>query len=232
MSKHKRKITKFPRRKWITPGPYHTICADLIDYQQYFRQNGGARYILVVIDAFSRFAYTRALRSKKAEETANAIEDIIQSMAYPPTIFISDQGGEFDLRNKYFSSLINKYHLAVYYAKGVTKNAIVERWNRTIETRFERYFTEQKNHRWVDVLKDFTNNINHTKNRSIGMPPASVNLDNSQVIFQKLHPDIKRPKDCKLKIGDIVRLAIQGNIFTKVIQHLNFETLMELLIPC
>ena len=68
LSLHKKKIKNFTRRKWNVPGPFHTICADLIDYQQYSYQNNGFKYILVVIDAFSRVAYTRALKQKTAEQ--------------------------------------------------------------------------------------------------------------------------------------------------------------------
>ena len=216
LSLHKRRLKKFPRRKWIVPGPYHTIAADLIDYQQYGRENGGTKYILVVIDAFSRFAYTKSLKTKTAEETAFALDEIIQTMKYPPSIFISDKGGEFEIRNRHFSAIIDKYHLVMYYAKGVTKNAIVERWNRTLKTRLERYFTETGKRRWLDVMSQFTDNINHTKNRSIGMAPSEVTFENAPNIFKRLHPDMKRPKECKLKIGDVVRIAIDGNIFTKV----------------
>ena len=198
------------------PGPYHTICADLIDYQQLSRHNGGYKFILVIVDAFSRFAYTRPLKTKSAEETAIAIDDIIQSMAYPPSIFVSDKGGEFEIRNTHFGSIIDKYHMAMYYAKGATKNAIVERWNRTLKTRLERYFTETNKKRWIDVLPQFTNNINNSKNRTIRLPPSKVTLENAPKIFKRLHPEMKKPKDCKLKLGDIVRTAIEGNIFTKV----------------
>ena len=76
LSVHKRKLKNFKRRKWIVPGPYQTICADLIDYQQYFRINSGFKYILVVIDAFSRMAYTKALKSKTALEVAMAMSGV------------------------------------------------------------------------------------------------------------------------------------------------------------
>ena len=215
LSVHKRKLRNFKRRKWIVPGPYQTICADLIDYQQYSRMNGGFKYILVVIDAFSRMAYTKALINKTALEVAMALDEILNDFKYPPSIFVSDKGGEFDIRNNVFISVIRKYNLSVYYAKGVTKNAIVERWNRTLKTRLERFFTETSRKRWIDVLQEFTRNINHSKNRSLGMSPSEVTLKNAPNIYKRLHPEVKRPKDCKLKIGDVVRIAIEGNVFKK-----------------
>jgi len=93
-----------------------------------------------------------------------------------------------------------------------------------LKTRLERYFTETGSHHWIDVLEDFTNNLNHSINRTIKMAPVNVTLENAPRIFKQLHPNMKKPKDCKLKIGDIVRLAIEGNIFTKVL--ILFYTLM------
>jgi len=63
----------------------------LIDYQEYSRQNNGFRYILAVVDSFSRYAYTVPLRSKHADVTANALESIIETMQFPPSIFVSDK---------------------------------------------------------------------------------------------------------------------------------------------
>ena len=84
------------------------------------------------------------------------------------------------------------------------------------QTRIARYFTENKTTRWIDILADFTNNINNSKNRSIGMAPSKVTIENAPKIFKKLHPNQKRPKVCKLKVGDIVRRKLDGNVFTKV----------------
>jgi len=63
----------------------------LIDYQQFSRQNRGFKYILVVIDAFSRMAYTKKLTTKTAQESAQALDEIIEMMPYPPSIFVSDK---------------------------------------------------------------------------------------------------------------------------------------------
>ena len=79
------------------PGPYHTIASDLIDYQNYYRKNGGMKYILVCIDCFSRMAYTRPLRTKTAQDTAEALDNIIESLPYPPAIFVSDKGNISDI---------------------------------------------------------------------------------------------------------------------------------------
>ena len=66
--------------------------ADLIDYRKYSRKNGGMKYILVIIDAFSRFAYTAPLKFKTAQDSAEAMDKIFQKFKFPPVMFTSDKG--------------------------------------------------------------------------------------------------------------------------------------------
>ena len=42
-------------------------------------------------------------------------------MQYPPPILVSDQGGEFDIRNIFFKPLMEKFQTTIYYAKGAAK---------------------------------------------------------------------------------------------------------------
>ena len=50
------------------------------------------KYILVIIDAFSRFAYTAPLKFKTAQESAEAMDKIFQKFKFPPVMFTSDKG--------------------------------------------------------------------------------------------------------------------------------------------
>ena len=139
------------------------------------------------------------------------------SMQYVPKFFTSDKGGEFDIRNEFFLNiLVQKYHIVVYYTTGPKKNSMVERFNRTLKQRIERYFTETKSKRWIDILEDFVSNINSSVNRTIGMAPKDVTFDNAPKIWRKLYPNQSIDIPCdQLKIGDRVRTALPQNIFTK-----------------
>ena len=217
ISLHKRKIRNFRRRPIIVPGPYHSISADLIDYQMFSRSNHGYKYILCVIDMFSRFNYTRPLHSKKAQEVANKLEEIISSMKFIPRFFTSDKGGEFDIRNTFIQSVLEqKYHMIVYYTTGPKKNSMVERFNRTLKERIERYFTEHKTKKWVDILSDFSRNINFSKNRSIGMKPSDVTLENADEIRSRLYPNKGKKIKCdKILVNDRVRVVLPKQVFDK-----------------
>ena len=53
----------FKRRKTMVYGPYTLLQADTIFYRNYSRQNSGYKYILVVIDCFSRKNWVDLSRS-------------------------------------------------------------------------------------------------------------------------------------------------------------------------
>ena len=94
-SVHKPKKNRFKRRKVVVPTINHTVMADLIDYRKFSRENGGYKYILVIIDAFSRFAYTEPLKTKTAQESAEAMDKIFKKYKFPPVMFTSDKGIHF-----------------------------------------------------------------------------------------------------------------------------------------
>ena len=199
--------------------------ADLIDYKRHQWQNRPFRYILVVIDCFSRYAWTRALKTKTAEESSVALDSILSEMPHKPRFFASDQGNEFTIANKYLKDiLVDKFKLKVYTLRGKTKSSIVERWNRTFKTRMERYFTATNSFNWVKVLQNFTNNINNTMNRSIGYAPADVDYSNVDKIRKILYPLMKNPKPCRFKTNDIVRIAVGKDIFQKGYEKSKFKS--------
>ena len=217
ISIHKKRIKNFTRRQIIVPGPFHSISADLIDYQSYSRINSGYNYILNVIDMFSRMAFARPLKTKTALEVSEALDEIISSMQFIPKFFTSDKGREFDIRNKYFHGVIvEKFHMVVYFTSGIKKNSMVERLNRTLKERLERFFSETGRKRWIDALPDFISNINNSINRTIGMRPVDVTLENADKIWKKIYPNANKiPKCDKILVGDRVRIAIEKQIFSK-----------------
>ncbi len=66
--------------------------ADLIFYENLKNSNDNYKYVLTVIDTFSRFAWTRPLKSKRAEEVSENLDSIIMEMPHPPRKFCSDRG--------------------------------------------------------------------------------------------------------------------------------------------
>ena len=62
-SRHKQVKTKFQRRKTIVPGAQFQLQAELIDFSGLQKYNDNYKYILVMIDVFTKYAYTVSLKN-------------------------------------------------------------------------------------------------------------------------------------------------------------------------
>ena len=140
-SVHRPKRKKFKRRLTYVPGPFHTLQSDLVDYKAYSRANSGYKYILVVVDCFSRFCWTRPLKYKRALDTSIALDSIFETLPYYVPFFASDRGNEFLVRNQDLRKiLIEKHKFHVFTLNNQPKASICERLNRTLKERIQRYF--------------------------------------------------------------------------------------------
>ena len=210
---------------------FNTLQADLIDYQKITGSNNKYRYILTVIDALSRKAWTEKLLDKRASTTASALDRIIGSMPRVPIFFSSDKGNEFNDKNQFIKSvLVDKYHMHVFTMQGKTKGSIVERFNRTLKTRFARYFTENKTKRWIDQLENFTRNYNRTYHRTIKMAPNDVTSEKVAEVLRNVYPNANNRVSCSphpFKVGDRVRIPRTKNLFSKGYEQSNLSLLTQ-----
>lgn len=97
----------FLRRRVVTKGINDLWQADLVEMGAYASSNNGYRYLLTVIDTFSKFAWGEALKSKTAKEVAQAMEKIFKSGRGAPKNLQTDDGTEFF--NKQFKLLTNQF---------------------------------------------------------------------------------------------------------------------------
>ena len=77
---------------------------DLNDYGPEYNRN--FRYVLFIIDNFSKFAWTIPLKNKNAQTIKDSFENILISSKRKPDLFESDRGEEF--YNKCFQDFLNK----------------------------------------------------------------------------------------------------------------------------
>lgn len=109
---HKPRRINFKRNHYEVYTINELFQADLIDVQSMSAENDGYKYILLVIDCFSRYIWTRPLKSKCAREVLDAFKSIFNSNKMPPTTIVTDRGREFfaQLISNYFKKLeINHY---------------------------------------------------------------------------------------------------------------------------
>lgn len=178
-------------------------------------KNKNFSYVLTLVDGFSRKAFTKALKTKTASETASALDDILGGMPSPYTFFASDAGSEFMVTNKHLKEVLeNKHHLRCYSLGGEIKSGMIERFNRTLKEKISRYMTTKNTKIWVDVLDDLTNLYNNTRHSTTGYAPNDVTYDHVEKIRDKIYGESGK-QECTLKINDVVRIPTAKHIFSK-----------------
>lgn len=213
---HRRVFTNFKRRKVIVPGIDKQWQADLVDFSAIAAENDNYKYILSVIDVFSRKAWVLGLLNKKTESVAETFDSLIQKTKRRPEKLQTDDGKEFT--GKVFQDMLKENGIIHFSTNMLVKAQIVERFNRTFKNIVHRYFTEKKSLRYIDRLQQFQNNYNSKPHRSLGgLAPDRVNLRNEREVFNLQYGKYlsERAKKTRFKINDTVRLSSYRKTFAR-----------------
>lgn len=199
----------YPRRHVNVYGKNDIFQSDIVDMSAYASENKGFKYILCIIDCFTKYAWTVALKSKKGSDVGAGADQIF-SLRRPNLLHV-DRGTEF--YNKIFEALLKKYNIKMYSTYTTMKACIVERFNRTLKTNMFRRFTARGKHDWIVILPELMREYNEKSvHRTIGMTPAQAdaNPERVQIKYRRiLHTENK------FNIGDKVRISMYKAVFTK-----------------
>lgn len=215
---HKKVVRKFPRRSVICPRPYYQIEADLIDMNKLSFHNKQTRYLLTVVDCFSKYGFVRGLKNKTAQSTVDALADILREMYEKkkkrPTYICSDRGSEF--YSKKMRAYLKRYNIHLFSTNNrQIKASLIERFNRTLENRLYRYMTANNTKNYISVLQDIVTSYNNTYHSSIGLAPNQVTTKNSEQVWNKLYPPPTKVRKTHFKVGDFVRIQRPFKTFDK-----------------
>ena len=213
---HVPRIKKFKRRRVICKGIFSQLEVDLIDMKSLARQNNKVQYLLTCVDCFSKKAFVRTQLNKTSETTANTLSGILDSIGSSAVEKIhSDEGKEFT--GKAVKKMLTKRGITLFstYNKEL-KATIVERFNRTLQSKLYRYMTAYHTDRYVDVLQDIVDSYNNTYHSSLGMTPNEVNSRNAEKVWLRMYvrPTSVKPKP-RYAVGDVVRIPSQDKLFRK-----------------
>ena len=118
LSLHKQRRKKFRRRPFLVYDPYDAIQADILFFNQpeFYYQNSHFKYILTVIDVFSKKANALPLKSKSASDVAEALDKIISEFPIIPRKLMVDAGTEFSgASNSIYNVVVQKYKVKISY---------------------------------------------------------------------------------------------------------------------
>jgi len=204
----------YKTRQYRTGGIDHQWQSDLVDMQVEAKHNDGYKYILTVIDIFSRYGWARPIKTKSPQHVKVAFDDIFKTDGRKPLKLQTDQGMEFESNamREYFSNL----QIHQFSVKSQFKAALVERFNRTIKEKMWRVFTHENTRKWLALLPKLVKSYNMSVHRGIDMAPEDVNEENEIPLWTKMEDKIEIvKKKPKIKIGDTVRISKVKSIFEK-----------------
>ena len=205
---HKPITRNFRKRTVISYGIDEIRAADLVEMQKYSKWNKGVKYLLMVIDIFSKYGWIVPLKDKKTESVSLAFDTIFEKSKRKPEKLWTDKGSEFI--SKHFKDFLKKHNIMLYHTQNEEKSSIVERWNRTMKNKMWKMFSANNNTVYWDKLDKLVDDYTNRKHSSIKMSPTEASKKgNEKQVFANLYEDeiYLKPKKPKFSIGDKVRLS-------------------------
>ena len=204
---HKPVIKKFNKKKVYSKFKDNIWGVDLADMQSLSRKNKGIKYLLCVIDLFSKYTFVVPLKDKKGISIVNVFDKIIKQSNRKPNRIWVDQGGEF--YNHVFKKWLSDNNIIKYSTFNEGKSVVAKRFIRTLKNKLYKHMTPTGKNVYYDVLDDIVNEYNNTKHNTIKMKP--INIGDNKIVYIDEHNE----KDSRIKIGDRVRTSKFKNIFAK-----------------
>ena len=202
---HKPITKNFRKRKVISKGIDKIWAADLVEMQKYSKWNKGVKYLLMVIDVFSKYGWIKPLKDKKTESVSLAFDTLFKKSKRKPDKLWTDKGSEFN--SKHF---LKKNNIKLYHTENEEKSSVVERWNRTMKNRMWKMFSANNNTVYWDKLDQLVDNYNNTKHSRIKMTPIEASKKgNEKKVLRNLYGDLiyLKPEKPKCSVGDKVRIS-------------------------
>ena len=209
---HRSSRKRFDHEQIFVNGLDHQWSCDLISLVGLAPMNSGFKYLLTIIDALSKYAWVRPLKDKTNDSVIKAFRSVF-AQGRKPRLLRFDRGSEFMGRK--FIAFLKTQKIVHFTADHLTKEAIVERFNRTLQSRMWKYFSATNRQRYLDALPSFVEAYNNRIHSSIGMKPSSVTPYNAEDAWRQLYGHMlggkrrQRPRPPKplFKEGDLVRIS-------------------------
>ena len=179
---------------------------DLANMQLLSKYNKGIRFLLCVIDIFSKYAWVVPLKDKKGISIVKAFQITLkQSNSKKPNKIWVDKGSEF--YDAFFKKWLQDNDIVMYSTHNEGKSVVAERFIRTLKSKIYKYMTSISKNVYIDKLDDIVDEYNNTYHNTIKMKSADVQ-ENTYINADKKINN----KDPKFKVGDRVRTFLLKGI--------------------
>ena len=207
---HRPVTKKFRKRKVIVFGIDEIWAADLVDMQAFAKENDGVKYLLTVIDIFSKYGWIIPINDKSGKSVAAAFEKFFKDDRKPLKLWV-DKGKEF------YNKDVKSLGMELYSTENEEKSSVCERFNRSFKERMYKFFSANSTRRYVDILDRMTSEYNNTKHSTVKMTPKEASeKKNESTVWHNLGNDVYSAAAIpKFKVGDRVRITVKKSIFEK-----------------
>jgi hypothetical protein len=139
--------------------------------------DSGYRYVLVIMDAFSRFPETYALRDMSAETLVSKFRDFFSRYGFPDSI-LTDNGAQY--RSRQFLEYVKNFHIKKLFTNVYrpSSNGICERFNQSLQNKLKCLLLERglEKERWTSVLPTATMAMRNDRCATTGFTPSELFL--------------------------------------------------------
>ena len=222
----------FRRERIIPLYKDETWSADLIDKSSLSKYNNNYKFILTVIDIFTKYAWDIPLKSKSGLSITNGFKIVLGEhpqggfeVRKPEKLWV-DRGSEF--YNKTFISLLKEYEtgkaasgIELYSTYSDLKAVFIERFNRRLLHIINKPMFINGDGNWINILNDAVITYNNNIHSTINMTPVDASNNPDKVKYTFSYKNIKGKTGYaqpKFKVGDYVRNADKRNreLFKKI----------------
>jgi hypothetical protein len=168
-----KRITHRVNKPIIAKAPNSLWCVDLIDLAKYSGHNNFFKYVMLVVDTFSRKVWLEKMRTKGAKQTAKALQNTCKRANIMPSVILSDNGTEFKGE---FSEFCKENEIKQSFSRTYSpqSNALAERSIQDIRKIMRAFMTSENDLNWASRLKIIEDNKNRTYNSTIKATPDEV----------------------------------------------------------
>ena len=181
--------------------------------------NNGVKYLLIVIDIFSRFLWAAPLKNKKAKDVVQGFKTVFKKGRKCKKLR-TDKGGEFTSNvTQDFLKSENIYFFTTQNSD--TKANYAERVIQTLKNLIYKYMSKNRTKRYINKLQNLVTVYNATPHKSLGnIARKDVNKQNQADIWASQYLDPlkfkkNKRKPYQLQVGDFVRISYNNTPFKR-----------------
>ena len=202
--------------KIVAYRPLSLIQMDIFDMQNYTRTNKGYKYILCIIDVFTRKVWTYAMKKKDNDNVQESFKKFLQQSGIQnntPTILMSDNDSTFI--NKSFQEILEKNKI-IHQPNIIDDHhalGLIDRFARTIKTIFTRLFVQTKSDNWIDHIDEIVANYNnngHTAIDNIKPNDAFLKKNLKKIYNINYEKSLFNISVSDIDVNDKVRIKLKG----------------------